>query len=74
MDIREKLTPVADEVVLVLNSASGRNIGTGLQMDLEESLSKVLPPEVGYKFEFNMSGETRNTFFEKANPSNFITV
>jgi hypothetical protein len=65
---------MADEIVKTINSSNGRNIGTGLQIDLEEAMAKIIPSEIGYTFEFNMSGFTRNIFYEKNNPNNFIII
>jgi hypothetical protein len=74
MNIREKLTPIADEIVNISQRARGRNIGTGLQMDLEESMTKIIPPEIGYNFHFDMSSHTSHIFYEKNNPNNFIEI
>ncbi len=75
MKLQEELNKVADKIENIVNfQAKGRNIGTSLQVDLEEVMATILPPEIQYYFGFNMSGQTWHVFFEKTNPANRIVL
>lgn len=51
-----------NKIINIINSKNGSNIGTGLQLDLEESINSILPLEWEYEFYFNMGGVTEHIF------------
>lgn len=53
---------IATKIEQIVNSTRGCNIGTSLQMYLEEKVNAVLPPKYSYAFTFNMSGGTQHHF------------
>ena len=73
MDILKELQPFAKEIEQV-GKASGRCIGTGLADDLKLGMERILPHNIGYEFQFNMSGNFKHIFYEKSNPTNFIEL
>ena len=59
--MKEELSnEIKDKIVEIVNSASGMNIGTGLQYYLEEKINPILPTGYTYQFSFNMGGQTEN--------------
>lgn len=73
-EIESKIEPIFGKIQAIAESYNGMNIGTGLQDDIEAKMREVLPEEIGYEFSWNMSGQTHHYFFEKSNPSNFISL
>jgi hypothetical protein len=68
MTNEEKLSDdILDKIVVEINSVRGRNIGTGLQDDLESSINAILPEGFKYYFEFNMGGDTRHCIYHGDN-------
>ena len=55
---------IKNKIVSIIDSKNGRNIGTGLQIDLEESIRQILPSGWTYDFYFNMSGDTEHIFYK----------
>ena len=45
-----------NKIVEILNNHGGWNIGTSLQIFLEEKINVILPPNYTYTFDFDMSG------------------
>lgn len=74
MNILEKLQPISKEIEQVNNINKGRGIGTGLADDMKMGMEAILPPEIGYEFHFNMSGEVAHILYEKNNPNNFLKL
>jgi len=73
MDILKELQPFAKEIEQI-GKANGRCIGTGLAEDMELGMTKILPQNIGYKFQFDMRGNVRHIFYEKTNQTNFIEL
>jgi len=51
---------IKDKIVEIVNSADGMNIGTGLQVYLEERINPILPEGYTYCFSFNLGGQIEN--------------
>jgi hypothetical protein len=76
MDIRTKLEEVFPAIQQAEYEALSIDdyVGTGLQIELEKRMNAVLPPEIGYRYEFMFNGANAHVFFEKANRDNEIRL
>lgn len=74
MNIQEELQPIAKEIEKIANGCNGWNIGTTLQDYLQGEMKKILPPTIGYQFNFSTSGMTEHVFYETANQNNTWTI
>ncbi len=76
MNIRDRLHDLWDDIAAVERNALQFDdvIGTGLQINLEEGMSKVLPPDIGYRYEFDFSGGSTHVFFDRNNLSNEVRL
>ena len=55
-----------NNIIDIISSKKMRNIGTGLQIELEEEINSILPADYEYHFSFNISsGETKNIINHK---------
>lgn len=69
-DIKELLRPVWNQVVNMENSAGGQYIGDDLQKYLEGNINAIIPEEVRYQFNYNLTGQHEHVFYDRDNPDN----
>lgn len=72
INIQEILKPYWPQIEKATNING--NIGTSLQDSLHHRVNAIIPINVGYFFDFNMSGQCWHIFYDKMNPENKIVL